>query len=534
MRRLLERAGIAAIVLSLCALVHAQDASPDEFIVKVRPGSENDVRALTQQMSGRVVEQLPQTGMMLIRLSKGASVSNAMRRMSQLEGVAFAEPNYFAEAYFTPNDPSFGSQWGLPKISAPQAWDLTTGSSSVKIAIIDTGVDLTHPDLAGKILPGYDFVNSDTVAQDDNGHGTHCAGIAAAITNNAAGVAGVGYDCSIMPVKVLNSSGSGTYAAIVNGIVWATDHGANVISMSLGGTSGSSALQDAVDYAWSHGVVVVAAAGNSNSSSPSYPAYYENCIAVGSTDSLDARSSFSNYGDWVDVAAPGSSVFSTYLGGGYATLSGTSMATPHVAGLAGLLWSSLGSPTAAMVRSRIESTTDSVGSWLAHGRINCLAALSGSGTNYTRLDFQASSYSLLRGRLIRGGLERTFTSDNKRMEFLSERTGSPRAVEVTFSGYVSWTGDLASLEVGMEANLAPTGDIPVYIWNFETGQWDSFQSLSLTTRDKSLSLAISSSPSAYVGGDGEVRVRLYRQLDRRTHWLRIDLIRFTTVAAAGG
>src|SRR5581483_10497467 len=252
MRLLLERAFIAAAVLSLCALVHAQEASPNELMVKVRPGSESDVRALTEQMNGRVMQQVPQTGMMLIKLPTGASLSRAMSRMSQLDGVAFAEPNYLAEAYFTPNDPNFGSQWALPKISAPQAWDLAPGSSAVKIAIIDTGVDLTHPDLSGKILPGYDFVNSDTVAQDDNGHGTHCAGIAAAITNNSAGIAGVGYNCSIMPVKVLNSSGSGTYAAIVDGIVWATDHGANVISMSLGGSSGSSALQDAVDYAWSH------------------------------------------------------------------------------------------------------------------------------------------------------------------------------------------------------------------------------------------------------------------------------------------
>ncbi|PWK13437.1 S8 family peptidase [Tumebacillus permanentifrigoris] len=289
-----------------------------------------------------------------------------------------------ADAYYTidqtPNDPSYGSQWHLPKIQAPQAWDITTGSTSRTVAIIDTGVDLNHLDLASKIVAGYDFVNNDTVAQDDHGHGTHCAGIAAALSNNATNTAGVDWNAKVMPVKVLNSAGSGSTTAITSGIRWAADHGANVISMSLGGGSFSQAQQDAINYAYGKGVIIVAAAGNSSTSTKSYPAAYANVVAVASTTSTDAMSSFSNFGSWVDVAAPGSSILSLKLGGGTTTMSGTSMATPAVAGLMSLAWSKNLGYSNTTVINRVESTSDAIsgtGTYWTYGRVNAYRAVNG-------------------------------------------------------------------------------------------------------------------------------------------------------------
>lgn len=280
----------------------------------------------------------------------------------------------------TPNDPSYSSQWHLPKIQAPQAWDITTGSTSRTIAIIDTGVDLNHSDLSGKIVAGYNFVSGTTNAMDDHGHGTHCAGIAAAKSNNGVNTAGVDWNAKIMPVKVLNSAGSGYDSDITAGIRWAADHGANVISMSLGGASFSQAQQDAINYAWGKGVLIVAAAGNSNTTTKSYPAAYSNVIAVASTTETDARSSFSNYGSWVHVAAPGSNILSLKLGGGTTTMSGTSMATPVVAGLASLAWSKNLSYSNASVRDRIFSTADAIsgtGTYWTKGRVNAYKAVNG-------------------------------------------------------------------------------------------------------------------------------------------------------------
>jgi thermitase len=310
---------------------------------------------------------------------------------SRLPNVEFAEPDYIAHAYTATNDPSLSQQWGMSKIQASNsggqsAWDITTGSSSVKIAILDTGINQTHEDLASKIVTNQNFTGSPT-AEDNYGHGTHVAGIAAAITNNSTGVAGVGYNSALMNVKVLDDTGSGAYSWIANGIIWATDNGANVINMSLGGSSGSSTLQNAVDYATSHGVVVVAAAGNSGSSSPSYPAYYSNTIAVAATDSNDAKASWSNYGSWVDVAAPGVDIFSTMPNHvnqigltNYGSLSGTSMATPHVAGLAALVWATGICSTNTCVRSQIENNADSIsgtGSYWTYGRINAYRSVGG-------------------------------------------------------------------------------------------------------------------------------------------------------------
>ena len=309
----------------------------------------------------------------------------ALERYQKDEDVLYAEPDYVAEAFVITDDPSLSAQWGMFKIEAANssgesAWDLVTGSSGAKVAILDTGIEEAHSDIAGKVLASQNFTTSNTTS-DRDGHGTHVAGIAAASTNNTLGVAGVGYNSSLMNGKVLGDNGSGYYSWIANGIIWATDNGANVINMSLGGSSGSQTLLNAVNYAWNNGVVVVAAAGNSSTSAPSYPAYYSNTIAVAATDSNDQKASFSNYGSWVDVAAPGVSIYSTYKNNSCATLSGTSMASPHVAGLAGLVWASGLCATSTCVRSQIENTADPIngtGALWTYGRINALRAVSGT------------------------------------------------------------------------------------------------------------------------------------------------------------
>jgi thermitase len=224
---------------------------------------------------------------------------------------------------------------------------------------------------------------------DVYGHGTHVAGIAAAMTNNGIGVAGLGYSSTIMNVKVLNDDGMGAYSWLASGIIWAVDNGAKIINMSLGGSSSSSTLEDAVNYAWNNGVVVVASAGNSASTAPSYPAYYNNCIAVAATDANDALASFSNYGKWVDVAAPGMTIDSTWNDGGYGCMSGTSMASPHVAGLAALVFATLSDANGngklnGEVRRRIESTCDNTGvGGIAGGRINAYLAVQTGTTGGT-------------------------------------------------------------------------------------------------------------------------------------------------------
>lgn len=245
----------------------------------------------------------------------------------------------------------------------------------VYVAIIDTGVDYNHSDLVNKFrrtssgaVYGWNTLRNNSNANDDNGHGTHVAGIAAAQINNGVGVAGVaawnpaasGYNAyvQIMPVKVLGASGSGSLSSIANGITWAVNNGADVLNLSLGGSSGSQTLANAVAYAWNAGCLIVAAAGNSGSSTPQYPAYYTNCIAVAATDSSDRLASFSQYGSWVDIAAPGVSILSTYYRNRYAYMDGTSMACPHVAGAAALVWSNSPWLTNQQLRSILETNVD--------------------------------------------------------------------------------------------------------------------------------------------------------------------------------
>ncbi|MFD1289306.1 S8 family peptidase [Laceyella putida] len=349
--------------------------APGEVVVKYKDtASASAVQSARAKANGQVVEKNSKLDFEVVKV-KG-SVEETVAKLKKDPNVEYAEPNFYVHADYTPNDPYFSSQqWGPQKIQAPQAWDIADGTGA-KIAIVDTGVQSNHPDLAGKVVGGWDFVDNDATPQDGNGHGTHCAGIAAAVTNNGTGIAGTAPKASILAVRVLDNSGSGTWTAVANGITYAADQGADVISLSLGGTSGATGLQDAVNYAWNKGSVVVAAAGNAGTSAPNYPAYYSNAIAVASTTSSDTKSSFSSYGTWVEVAAPGSSIYSTYPTSSYASLSGTSMATPHVAGVAGLLASQ--GRSASNIRAAIENTADQIsgtGTYWTKGRVNAYKAV---------------------------------------------------------------------------------------------------------------------------------------------------------------
>jgi subtilisin family serine protease/protocatechuate 3,4-dioxygenase beta subunit len=356
-------------------------SSSQQILVKFRPGTGlPEATQIHRQLGGQVKETISDIGVQVITVPKGQA-NEKVKAYRANARVAYAEPDFVAKAAGSPDDPLFGYQWGLSKVEAPQAWGVTTGNSSIKIAILDTGVDSDHPDLAGKIVSNINFSGSNTT-DDVYGHGTHVAGIAAAVTNNGIGVAGLGYSSTIMNVKVLGDDGVGYWSWVAQGIIWAADHGAQIINLSLGGSDTSSTLEDAINYAWNKGVVVIAAAGNNGNSSPFYPAYYPNCIAIAATDANDALAPWSNRGDWVDVAAPGVSVYSTMTNGGYWYMSGTSMASPHVAGLAALVFTTVSDTNGDgklndEVRSRIEATCDDISvTGIGHGRIDAARAVS--------------------------------------------------------------------------------------------------------------------------------------------------------------
>ena len=292
-------------------------------------------------------------------------VTNAhgMSRSSPAIGDALPEkPSEVAENTMSPNDELYAPyQWNLEKIRTEIGWSYTKGSKAIIVAIIDTGVSLDHPDLKGRLVPGYNVINPTAPPWDDVGHGTHVAGIVAASTNNTVGIAGMTWATKVMPIKVLDDQGAGNTASVAEGIIWATDHGAQIINLSLGNYAGSAWLHEAIRYAFDHDVVLIAATGNDNSTQLGYPAAYDEVFAVSAIDEGGQRASFANYGGYVDVVAPGEHITSTYPGGQYATLSGTSMASPHVAALAALIRSRAPHLSNRHVYDRMRHTAQDLG-----------------------------------------------------------------------------------------------------------------------------------------------------------------------------
>jgi thermitase len=407
MRRTVSLVAVVGALLAVCAgSAQAAKYDSNEVIVKYAGGVSTAERAGLFDRTGvvRTLGSVRGVGAKVVEVDGDPAA--VARRLNRSSLVWYAEPNFVLRTQATPNDPLFSQLYGLHNtgqtggtndadIDAPEGWDAAglsafPASGGVKIGIVDTGIDQTHPDLSGKTVNCADSLNTvliEGTCLDDNMHGTHVAGTIAAKANNATGVAGVAFNASFAICKALRTAaGTGLTSDVANCINWTHARGAKVISMSLGGGD-STTLRNAVVNAWkggaANGSVLVAAAGNDGDATLNYPAAYAEVVSVAATDHNDARASFSNANSDVEVAAPGVSVLSTIPGGQYARLSGTSMATPHASGVAGVLWQLFPGDTAAGIRGRLTAAVDDKGaagrdSSFGFGRVNLCKAAGGA------------------------------------------------------------------------------------------------------------------------------------------------------------
>ncbi|WP_250033358.1 S8 family peptidase [Paractinoplanes maris] len=384
-------AGGAAIALP-ATVTSASEWQPATYNLTETPEQILPTTVSTQAPVRVVTTSLDASGKPVIKVTTATSKTAAAKAVKAGQSATNAvgvELDAVTTALDVPtgSDTYRSQQWDFSKISTASAWTKSTGAG-VTVAVLDSGVDAKHPDLAANVLPGYDAIADKAEASSDpHGHGTHVAGTIAAVTGNGVGISGIAPHTNILPVRVLAKDGSGFMSDAAEGIIWAADHGANVINMSLGATKAVSAVTNAITYARSKGVVVVAAAGNERAkgSPTSYPAADAGVIGVAATDSADKVATYSNAGSYVDIAAPGTSILSTYptaLGGktGYVSMSGTSMASPHVAAVAALLKAYQPSLTPDQVEAALKSSAVDLGTKgrdndFGAGRIDAAAAL---------------------------------------------------------------------------------------------------------------------------------------------------------------
>jgi thermitase len=367
-------------------------AAPADFstiLVTVRPGVDLASLSLPAAAGIEVVRTLPAIHTLVARVQAG-DAADAVGRLALDPRFLAVTPDATVTSDLVPNDPYVSRQWALQMIQAPFAWEIARGGAGVVVGVLDSGVDLTHPDLAAHVLPiGCDLIadkgckadGHGTPPLDTEGHGTHVAGIVAGVTDDHTGIAGVAWNASILPVRVTRDN-KGTESDFITGLLWALDHGARVLNFSFSedcGTPESPALRDALAYAWDHGAVLVASAGNGSGCPQGlFPAADPHVLAVASTNMDDKPSAFSNFGPWVRISAPGERILSTWSHGEYAIGSGTSMAAPHVAGLAALLLAAPGASNKDVV-NWILATADVPDGWnpaYGVGRMNAYRAVS--------------------------------------------------------------------------------------------------------------------------------------------------------------
>jgi len=408
----------------------------------------------------RAAGKIPNIGVDVIDLPEGAAEEQIVDLFNGMLEVEFAELDQIVKpAQMTPNDPMYSDEWQLARIDAPTAWNTVTGSSSVTIAILDTGVDGTHEDLAAKMVPGWNFYNNNSNTTDVYGHGTKVAGTAAASSNNSLGVASVAWDCRIMPIRISDTAGNATYSAMASGLNWAADHGARVANISYIAST-SSTVRTAAQYFQSKGGVVVSSAGNNSTFDSSADNPY--ILTVSATDQTDALSYFSNTGNNIDIAAP-EGADTTQMGGGYTYAGGTSISAPIVAGVAALVISANPALSGSQVQDILKQNADDLGpsGWdpsYGSGRVNASRAVRAAGGNTDTIAPSVSFISPNSGATVSGVVSvQISAADNTGVTSVSLNIDGQNSA--TFgSGPYSFQWNTVSLPNGTHNLTAIAGD----------------------------------------------------------------------------
>lgn len=384
----LRKPVLAALVVALgAAFLPAQAAAADEaqwvpgrLLVQPRAGlPEAEFDKIIKKQGGKQIGKIEGINVRIIQLPPQASEKAVEALLKHNKHLKFAERDMLVKPSTT-NDPYYSKGWHLPKIGTPTAWQTSSGSNVV-IAILDSGVDPDHPDLAAKLVPGWNTYNNNADTADVYGHGTKVAGAAAALTNNSVGVAAIAGDAQVMPMRVTGTDGWASYSAIASALTWAADRGARVANISFYGVETSSSARSAAQYMKNKGGLVVTSAGNYGVEETIAPS--DTMITVSATDSNDNKASWSSYGSFVDVAAPGTSIYSTVNGGGYGSVSGTSFSSPITAGVVALMMSANPALSPADLEKALYSSALDLGTagfdkYFGNGRVDAAAAVAAS------------------------------------------------------------------------------------------------------------------------------------------------------------
>jgi len=462
---------LTAMIFSEITVTLADEANPVwmQVVIGVNPNISNSLsklKSLLIENDGKIIGKvLKDEEIVALTVELSSKTLPSLSSRMKAEGWAsYVESRTQAELLFIPNDTNWTDQWAPEKIEADWAWNITEGNSDVLVAVIDSGIEWNHSDLAINYeAGGYDWVNNDTDPMDTWGHGTHVAGIIAAILNNSVGIAGLA-QVKVMAEKVFENYTHGGYIdQLANGIINATDCGADIISMSFRIFNHSDVLYDAIKYAADNNVILVGGAGNEGFNAKCYPAAYDEVIAVSATSQSDNIASFSNYGDWIDFSAPGVGIISTYTNDSYKVWDGTSFSTPHVSGLAALILSRY--PRLQKndsVRYWIQHTSEDLGEkgfdpYYGYGRINAYGAVNSTDSDYDLVAIDLDVPSLVEAnasREVRGLILNFGTINQSNVEVHLVENGSISVANTTIDSLLSGASE--------EVNFSWTPDLGVY------------------------------------------------------------------------
>lgn len=517
--------GATACVNAQSGVVPAARIVPGQLIVKTKSGTLPFV--LAGVLKAKVTTAIRADNVLSVNYS-GVSLEQALSMLRSNPDVVYAQPNYYVRYKLVPNDPSFSQQYGLERMRVPQAWDIFTGNPSIITAVLDSGVNAAHEDLAPNLVAGsFNADANNANVEDTDGHGTHVAGIASAVTNNGRGVAAAGFRSRFFAVKVQTSLGSAI------GIRYAADRGARIVNMSYG-VPFLQAEADACTYAWNKGVLLVSAAGNENSNDPAvigFPALHREVINVGSTNQTDGKSDFSNFGPTVTIAAPGSAILSTYIGGPdkYSVLQGTSMASPNVCAVAALVWGRNPNLSNQRVKEILHNTADPVGSWVVRGRVNALRAVQAASPLERTVSAPIEVRVGQSSGTTEGTLVSSFGSSALAAASIAAKDSQQYRVRSVAMGTI---GQVASVEAVVKVNqparlmrqlnievsstLPTTSSGIVFVYDYTTQQWTQVGTIAGQGSERDSSVSITrESFSKVINSSGHIRVYIRSVQPRR-------------------